>query len=76
MFEADFYNKALEKTEKKYLLANLVSMRMRQLINGADPLVEAEDMGPMDIALKEIAEGMIEHRRMDEAPSGEDIFGI
>jgi len=36
---------------------------MRQIINGSDPLVEVEDMSPMDIALKEIAEGMIEPRK-------------
>lgn len=75
MFDNEFYSEAARKVPQKYLLANLVSMRMRQLINGADPLVEAEEgMRPMDIALKEIAEGMIEPRKLEEQPSGEDIF--
>ena len=74
MFNREYYIKATEKIPEKYLLANIVSMRMRQLINGADPLVEDEGMAPIDIALKEIAEGMIEPRK-EEIPSGDELFG-
>jgi len=74
MFDPVLYNEAVKKVPKKYLLANLVSMRMRQIINGSDPLVEVEDMSPMDIALKEIAEGVIEPRKLEEV-LGEEIFG-
>jgi len=74
MFNPDLYNAAVKQVPQKYLLTNLVSMRMRQLIQGADPLVEAGDMPPIDIALKEIAEGMIEPRKL-EAATGEEIFG-
>jgi len=74
MFNPDLYNKALGKVPEKYLLANLVAMRMRQLIKGDPPMLDPEDMKPMDVALKEIAEGLIEPRK-EEIPTGGDIFG-
>lgn len=74
MFNTELYAKAVKKITDKYLLANIVSIRTRQLINGADPLVDPEDMEPMDIALKEISEGMIEPKKADIFSTEEDIF--
>lgn len=74
MFNSDLYNEAFKVISKKYLLASMVAMRVRQLQQGADPLVEPEDLHPIDIALKEIAEGMIEPRK-EEIAAGIDIFG-
>ncbi|MBI4666112.1 MAG: DNA-directed RNA polymerase subunit omega [Nitrospinae bacterium] len=74
MFNADLFTKALNKVEHKYLLANLVSMRMRQLTKGEPSLVDPLDMEPIDIALKEISEGLIEPRK-PEKTSGDELFG-
>jgi DNA-directed RNA polymerase subunit omega len=43
------------------VLVNLISRRIRQLYNGARPLVKPDtpNMDPQDIALKEIAEGKL-----------------
>lgn len=74
MFNTRLYALAAEKIEEKYLLTNLVAMRTRQLINGSDPLVDPEDLKPMDIALKEIVEGMITIQA-PEAVDEESLFG-
>lgn len=74
MFNTELYAQAQEKITEKYLLTNIVSMRARQLINGADPLVDTEDMSPMDVALKEIIEGLISVRE-PEAMDEESLFG-
>ena len=74
MFNTSLYAQAHEKIKEKYLLTNIVAMRTRQLINGAEPLVDAEDMGPMDIALKEIIEGQVSVRK-PEVVDEESLFG-
>lgn len=74
MFDTYLYGQAQKKITHKYLLANVVTMRMSQLMEGADPLVDSENMLPINIALKEIAEGLIEPHR-EEITSGEDLFG-
>ncbi len=73
MFDSNLFAVALKKVGHKYLLANLVTMRVRQLAHGAEPLVEAEGMTAIDIALKEITEGMIE-MRAPETTTSEDLF--
>ena len=75
MFNTELYRKAAEIIPEKYLLANIVTIRMRQLINGADPMVDPEDLKPLDIALKEITEGMIEPRKAEPVMTGEEFFG-
>lgn len=74
MFNTALYAQAIEKIPQKYLLTNLISIRARQIINGADPLVEAEGLSPIDTALKEVAEEMIKPRK-GEVTTGEDLFG-
>jgi len=74
MFDAKLYNEASKKVPYKYLLANLVSIRTKQIMNGADPLVEAEGAHPIDIALQEIAEGLIEPKQTDILTTEDDIF--
>jgi len=73
MFDSRYLNEALEVVPQKYLLAKLVTMRMRQLVDGADPLVDSEGLEYIDTALKEISEGMIAPRKED-VPTGEDLF--
>lgn len=75
MFDSELYIQASEKVPQKYLLANLVSMRIRQLSEGADPLVEHEGLSYINIALKEISEEMIRPRTKDEEiTTGEELF--
>jgi len=56
--------KALEKYQyNRYLLSKAVGLRAKELTNGATPLVEDMDLKrhkATDIALVEIAEGLIE----------------
>lgn len=55
--------KALEQTSNdRYVLANMVFARVKQLENGAQPLVPADVKVDKlsDIAMMEIAEGKIE----------------
>jgi len=74
MFDTYLYSQAKKKISHKYLLANIITMRMKQIMEGADPLIDPEDMHPLNIALKEIAEGLIEPHK-EEIKSGEDLFG-
>ena len=51
---------ALQKIPNPEILVNIVSRRVRQLVQGQRPLVVVDSrMEPMDIALREIAEGKI-----------------
>ncbi len=54
---------ALKKTDgDRYLLSVAVARRVSQLQSGAEPLVEADlkTEKPVDVALKEIAQGLVE----------------
>jgi len=54
--------KALEKTNyDRYLLAQAVSKRVNELLNGAKPLINPpkKNMQLTEIAIMEIAEGLI-----------------
>ena len=76
MFNTELYLKAVEKISHRYLLTNLVAMRTRQLVDGAEPLVDdADGMDYMDLALREIAEGVIEPKKEEQAATSEDLFG-
>ncbi len=57
----ELLKKAHEKIASVPILVNLVSMRERELINGAKPLVHplTFDEDKCDIALREIAEGKL-----------------
>ncbi|MFW2331210.1 MAG: DNA-directed RNA polymerase subunit omega [Nitrospinota bacterium] len=71
----EYYEKALKKADlQKYLLTNLIALRVRQLHEGSEPLVESDGLTLANIALKEISEGAIEPRKDLEAEV-EDIFG-
>ena len=54
--------KALEKVDyDRFLLSQAVAKRVKELLNGAAPLVELpkKHMQPTEIAILEIAEGLI-----------------
>ena len=66
----------LEHIENRFDLVLLASRRARQIAQGADPLVPAENDKPTVIALREIAEGLISMAGMDEMEAQREIERI
>jgi len=60
----------LEKVENRYELVHLASKRVKQLREGADPLVRSKNKSVVT-ALREIAAGKIQHSQIDEYDSEE-----
>jgi DNA-directed RNA polymerase subunit omega len=56
----------LEHVENRFDLVMLAARRARQISQGADPLVPPENDKPTVIALREIAENLINNATMDE----------
>ena len=51
---------ALRKVQNRFLLVNLLTKRIRQLMDGAKPLIhDSNRLSADEIALQEIAEGKI-----------------
>jgi DNA-directed RNA polymerase subunit omega len=66
----------LEHVENRFDLVLLASRRARQISQGADPLVPAENDKPTVIALREIAENLINETSMDEMEAKAEIEKI
>ena len=66
----------LEHIDNRFDLVLLASRRARQIAQGADPLVPAENDKPTVIALREIAEGLISMSGMDEMEAQREIERI
>ncbi len=79
MFNTELYAAAAAKVPEKYLLTNMVSMRARQIEDRtSDPMIDPEGLSPIDIALKEIAEGLLTHQWGEEEATESDadaLFG-
>ena len=58
----------LENVDNRFELVLVASKRARQLANGREPLVEEENDKPTVIALREIAEGLINADILNEEP--------
>jgi DNA-directed RNA polymerase subunit omega len=56
----------LGKVENRFQLVLVASKRARQLANGVQPLVEWENDKPTIVALREIAEGLIDASILEE----------
>ena len=67
MFDLKLYGEALEVIPEHYMLVNAMSMRIRQLQGGVEPLVEPEGLSLFDIALKEIVEKKIQVKRLEDS---------
>jgi DNA-directed RNA polymerase subunit omega len=61
----------LENVDNRFELVKLAARRARQIAMGKDPLVEIENDKPTVIALREIAEGLIDEQILDEADAAE-----
>ncbi len=51
----------LERVGSKYAMVILAARRARQLVNGAQPLVETQAGKPVTIALEELRAGKLEY---------------
>ncbi len=66
----------LEHVENRFDLVLLAARRARQIAQGADPLVPAENDKPTVIALREIAENLVSASGMDEMEAQREIEKI
>ncbi|MFH1994129.1 MAG: DNA-directed RNA polymerase subunit omega [Nitrospinota bacterium] len=60
--EAELFAKVRDVIPGRFMMANVVSRRLEQLIRGAEPKFDPKEikgMSKLEIALKEIAEGKI-----------------
>ncbi len=55
----------LDNVDNRFELVLIATKRARQLANGAEPLVEEDNDKPTVIALREIAEGLINAELVD-----------
>jgi DNA-directed RNA polymerase subunit omega len=56
----------LDKVDNRFQLVLVATKRARQLANGVQPLVEWENDKPTIVALREIADGLINASILDE----------
>ncbi|MFA9418586.1 MAG: DNA-directed RNA polymerase subunit omega [Gammaproteobacteria bacterium] len=66
----------LEHVDNRFDLVLLAARRARQISQGADPLVPAENDKPTVIALREIAENLVSINTMDEMEAQREIERI
>jgi len=66
----------LEHIENRFDLVLLAARRARQISRGSDPLVPPENDKPTVIALREIAENLINAKGMDEMEAQAEIDKI
>ena len=66
----------LEHVDNRFDLVLLAARRARQISQGADPLVPAENDKPTVIALREIAQNLISVAGMDEMEAQHEIDRI
>ena len=56
----------LNHVDNRFDLVLLASRRARQLVNGVQPLLEWENDKPTVMALREIAEGLVDDKMVEE----------
>ncbi len=52
-----------EKVDCRYTLVVEASKRARQLLAGAQPLIDAKEMKPLEVAVEEIDRGLLTYTR-------------
>jgi DNA-directed RNA polymerase subunit omega len=63
----------MDYVDNRFDLVLLATKRARQLVNGVEPLLPWENDKPTVMALREIADGLISHRDVDEKPAEEEL---
>ena len=61
----------LDNVDNRFQLVLIASRRARQIVDGSDPLVEADNDKPTVIALREIAAGLIDASILKQADNGQ-----
>ena len=56
----------VERVPNMFQLVLIAAKRARQLANGAEPMVEWENDKPTVVALREVAEGYVDHSILEE----------
>jgi DNA-directed RNA polymerase subunit omega len=62
----------MDYVDNRFDLVLLATKRARQLVNGVEPLLPWENDKPTVMALREIAEGLITHRDVEEERPAEE----
>ncbi len=52
-----------EKVDCRYTLVVEASKRARQLVGGSQPLIDAKEMKPLEVAVEEINRGLLTYSR-------------
>mgnify|MGYP000090178008 CR=1 FL=1 len=60
----------LDRIDNRFEMVLTATKRARQISNGADPLVEEENDKPTVIALREIADVLVDPERVDVIQAG------
>lgn len=55
-----------EKVDCRYTLVVETSKRARQLVSGAQPLIDPKEMKPLEIAVQEVNRGLLTYTRDPE----------
>ncbi|MCB1863846.1 MAG: DNA-directed RNA polymerase subunit omega [Chromatiales bacterium] len=63
----------LEQVNNRFELVLIAAKRARQIANGADPMVPWENDKPTVVALREIAEGLVDHAVLEDEPQEVDV---
>ncbi len=66
----------LDKVDNRFELVLLATKRARQIANGAETFVDEENDKPTVIALREIAEGKIDARTIEEIEKREQEIAM
>ena len=69
-------NDCLEKVDNRFQLVMIASRRTRELILGAEPMVDPEGDKPTVIALREIAEGLVDASILEKNNDTLDDFDL
>jgi DNA-directed RNA polymerase subunit omega len=64
-------NDCLDNVENRFELILVASKRARKLAMGSEPMVPEENDKPTVIALREIAEGMVDRTILDDVSAAE-----
>lgn len=56
----------LSKVDCRYTLAVEASKRAREIIGGAEPLIDTKEVKPLAISIEEISRGLITYSREEE----------
>jgi DNA-directed RNA polymerase subunit omega len=63
----------MEFVDNRFDLVLLATKRARQLVNGVEPLLPWENDKPTVMALREIADGLISHKDVDEQLAEDEV---